>query len=179
MKDGKWGYIDEYGNEAIALEYDVASNFLTPYAKVKKDGKWGYINVNGEISIPIEYYYCSEPKDNIVIVANGGKYGFLNINGNKICDLIYDKVEAFDESGLAKVVLDKKYGYIDKTGELKVPIKEPYIEENLDFTGEWKKTNTHSSKVSTIIISSQFSTNFDFIIDAMEPRLRISPYISI
>lgn len=166
MKDNKWGYIDQYGEEVIPLQYDVANNFTNSFAKVKKDGKWGYINTDGEIIIPIEYYYCSEPYNGFVAVGNGGQYGFVSIKGEKICDLMYDKVEPFNEKGIAKVVLDKKYGYIDENGNIVVDILTPYVEENKDFTGEWKETNTHSSKAGIITITGQLSTSFDFRIDA-------------
>jgi len=166
MKDNKWGYIDLYGEEVIPLQYDVANNFTNKYAKVKKNGKWGYINTEGEIIIPIEYYYCSEPYNECVAVGNGGQYGFVSIKGEKICELKYDKVEPFNEEGIAKVILNKKFGYINKKGELIVEITNDYVEENKDFTGEWKETNTHSSKAGTIIITGQLATSFDFSIDA-------------
>ena len=166
MKDNKWGYIDQYGEIAIPLEYDVANNFTNKYTKVKKDGKWGYINTEGQEIIPIEYYYCSEPYNGFVAVGNGGQYGFISTEGEKICELKYDKVEPFNDQGIAKVVLNKKYGYIDKTGKEIVEIVTPYVEENKDFTGEWKETNTHSSKAGTVTITGQLATSFDFRVEA-------------
>ena len=165
MKDNKWGYIDQYGEEVIQLQYDVANNFTNKYAKVKKDGKWGYINLNGEAIIPIEYYYCSEPVNGFVAVGNGGQYGFISTDGEKICELKYDKVEPFNDQGIAKVVLNKKYGYINEKGEEIVELTNDYIEENKDFMGEWKETNTHSSKAGTITITGQLATSFEFKID--------------
>lgn len=162
-RDNKYGYIDINGNEVIKLQYDIANNFTNKdYAKVKKDGKWGYITQNGTEIIPIQYAYCGEVSNGIVAVGNGGKYGFITIEGKEVCGLIYDKVEAFDSSGLAKVVLNQKYGYIDRNGVEKVGIVNPYVEENVDFTGEWKQTDIHSSKAGTVIISGQIATSFNF-----------------
>lgn len=167
MKDNKWGYIDYYGVEVIPLQYDVANNFSNKYAKVKKDGKWGYIDTEGKEIVPIEYYYCSEPSNGMVAVGNGGQYGFVSIKtGEKICELIYDKVEPFNDKNMAKVIRDKKYGYIDDTGKEIVALENTYIEENKDFTGEWKGTETHSSKAGTVTITGQLATSFDFKIDA-------------
>ncbi len=168
-RGNKYGYIDKNGNEVIPLEYDMASNFAKKnYAKVKKDGKWGYINNKGKEIIPIEYAYCGEVSDDIVAVGNGGKYGFISISGVKIAELVYDKVEAFDpEVKLAKVVLNQKYGYIDENGDIKIEISMPYVEENSDFTGEWKGTKTHSSKAGTVTITGQTSTSFNFEISAV------------
>lgn len=162
-KEDKYGYIDINGNEVIAVQYDMANNFTKKdYAKVKKDGKWGYINQEGKAIIPIEYSYCGEVSNDIVAVGNGGKYGFMSMDGSKVCDLIYDKVEAFDENGLAKVVQNGKYGYIDKNGKIKVEITTDYVEENFDFTGEWKQTDIHSSRAGTITITGQTATSFNF-----------------
>ncbi len=165
-KNNKYGYIDRNGEEVIPVQYDTANDFIRKYAKAEKDEKWGYIDVNGNIIIPIEYEYCGDVAYGVVAVGNEGKYGFVSIEGNPICDLIYDKVEAFDAQGLAKVVIDQKYGYIDKNGNVKVDITTPYVEENRDFTGEWKQTDVHSQKASLIVISNQTATSFDFEISA-------------
>ena len=130
---------------------------------MKKDDKFGYIDNKGNEIIPIIYSYCGEVYNDFVAVGNGGKYGFISINdGKKICELIYDKVEAFGDNGLAKVVLNQKFGYIDKTGKEIVPIEYDYTEENYDFTGEWKATDIHSSKAGSITISGQIATSFNF-----------------
>jgi len=163
-RDDKYGYIDKNGNEIISLQYDVANNFTNKnYAKVKKDGKWGYIDSKGKELIPIEYAYCGEVVEDIVAVGNGGKYGFISIAGAQICELMYDKVEAFDPNNkLAKVILNQNFGYIDKTGKVIVPITTPYVDSNLDFSGEWKETEVHSSKAGNVRITGQTSTSFNF-----------------
>jgi len=163
-KGDKYGYIDSNGVEVIPVQYEVANNFTSSkYAKVKKDGKWGYIDNTGKPLIPIEYSYCGEVSEGMVAVGNGGKYGFMSVDGKVICELKYDKVEAFSATnGLAKVVLDQKYGYIDKNGKEVVEIAAPYVESNMDFTGEWKGTDTHSSKAGIVTIGSQIATSFNF-----------------
>jgi len=162
-KDDKYGYVDFYGKEVIPLQFDVANNFTNKtYAKVKIDDKWGYIDNTGKQIIPVEYAYCGEVSNGIVAVGNGGKYGFISIAGKTICDLIYDKVEPFNENGHAKVVIDQKYGLIDTKGVEIVAITNDYVEENYDFTGEWKQTNIHSSKAGTIIVTGQIATSFNF-----------------
>ena len=45
--NGKWGYIDLYGNVVLPLIYDDASFFSEGRVEVKKDGKWGFIDLNG------------------------------------------------------------------------------------------------------------------------------------
>lgn len=165
-RDGKYGYIDYNGKEVIPLEFEFANNFTNKYSKVKKDGKWGYIDTTGNAIIPIEYAYCGEVSNGIVAVGNGGKYGFIAIDGTVVCELIYDKVEPFNTEGIAKVVVDQKYGYIDKNNTVIVPITTRYEEENADFTGEWHGTETHSSRAGRVVINGQIATSFNFEIYA-------------
>lgn len=162
-KDGKWGYIDKNGHVKIPLIYDSANNFMgEKIAKVKKDNLWGYINTEGKEVIPVDYYFCGEISNGIIAVGKGGKYGFIDRNGNKVCDLIYDRVEPFSSEGTAKVVLDRKFGYINTSGVVIVPIENPSNEENADFTGTWNRTKTHSSLGAKLEISHQMATSFDF-----------------
>jgi hypothetical protein len=46
--NGKWGLIDESGNEIIALKYDEAVPFYHGLAAVCLNGKWGYIDESGK-----------------------------------------------------------------------------------------------------------------------------------
>ena len=43
QKDGKWGYINTKGEQAIECKFDGAGYFNEGLAVVKKDGKWGGI----------------------------------------------------------------------------------------------------------------------------------------
>lgn len=161
-KDGKWGYIDKNRHVKIPLIYDSANNFTDKIVKVKKDNLWGYINVEGEEIIPVDYYFCGEISNGIIAVGKGGKYGFIDRNGNKICELLYDRVEPFSEEGTAKVVIGRKFGYINASGKVIVPIENDSNEENVDFTGIWNRTEVHSSLGATLEITHQMATSFEF-----------------
>jgi len=161
-KDGKWGYIDKNRHVKIPLIYDSANNFTDKIAKVKKNNLWGYINTSGKEIVPVDYYFCGEISNGIIAVGKGGKYGFIDRNGNKVCELIYDRVEPFSNEGTAKVVIDRKFGYINASGIVIVPIENPSNEENADFTGVWNRTEIHSALNAKIEISHQMATSFDF-----------------
>ena len=48
--NGKWGFVDKYGNLKIQNDYELVTDFNKyGFAGIKKDGKWGSINQNGEI----------------------------------------------------------------------------------------------------------------------------------
>ena len=40
QKDGKWGYINTKGEQAIECKFDDAGDFKEGFARVQKDGKW-------------------------------------------------------------------------------------------------------------------------------------------
>lgn len=126
-KNNKYGYINEKVELVITLDYDMANEFdVKNYAKVKKDEKIGYIDISGQPIIPIEYDYCGDVFNGMVAVGLDGKYGFFSVDGRKICNLIYDEVADFDETGIAKVTFEGKQGYINKKGDF----KEEIIEKN-------------------------------------------------
>ncbi len=49
IKDGKYGFLDEKGNEAIPFVWDYAENFGNGLAWVVKDGKRAYIDHSGNV----------------------------------------------------------------------------------------------------------------------------------
>ena len=53
--NGKWGFINEEGEEAITLKYDNTSCFSKGFAGVQLNGKWGFINQKGKEITPIKY----------------------------------------------------------------------------------------------------------------------------
>src|SRR5690606_26965947 len=53
--DGKFGYIDDQGNEVIPVIYDMATSFEDGMAMVQKNGKFGFIDKQGNEIIPIVY----------------------------------------------------------------------------------------------------------------------------
>lgn len=58
-RDGKYGFLNEMGEEVIPPTYDDAGEFtrcsLGYYAKVRLNGKEGFIHTSGEPLVPIIY----------------------------------------------------------------------------------------------------------------------------
>ena len=46
---GKWGYIDQQGEVAIAPQFDYAADFSEGLAAVQQDGRYGYIDTDGKL----------------------------------------------------------------------------------------------------------------------------------
>ena len=82
-KDGKYGYIDEKGNQVVEPIYEDAIELNEyGYGAVKKDGVWGAINQEGNIIIEPTYNLDENLKINFI-----GKWHLgLDLNMNYYCD---------------------------------------------------------------------------------------------
>lgn len=122
-ENDKWGLIDESGNYFVKTEYDGISNFLNGQVVGNKGDVYGLI-VDGEfkeVSGAQKIWDFSVNGENTYAKMND-KIGFIDNKGNWIIEPTYDKVRAF-KNGLAPVMKDKKWGYINVSGELKIPFE--------------------------------------------------------
>lgn len=125
---GSHGFIDKSGNTVVPLKYDSAGSFSEGLAPVNLDGRWGFIDMSGNEVVPLKYddvWYFSE---GFAPVKLNDRWGFIDRSGNEVLQqLEYDEVLPFSE-GFARVRLtdnynEDKYGFIDKSGKLAVPLK--------------------------------------------------------
>lgn len=126
-----WGYIDTDGEVAISLTYDKTYQFDENYlAVVKKGNNFGLINTKEEKILFIEYqtiqymgdsvyYYQDETSGHLVRYDSGSKQMIT------LKDVTYDEVGYFTDS-LTYVVSDKKIGYINHNGEVKIDFTYDY-----------------------------------------------------
>ena len=151
-QDHKYGFIDTTGKEVIPLKYDAIGEFLYGVTIVQIGGKQAFINKLGEELTPFYDEIGTFSKDGIVKVRLGKKEGLVyrtgeilvpltsqitgyivtvKINGKEYRVLVgkeevvtlskYDDVWDFSE-GLARVKLNNKWGFIDKTGKEVIPL---------------------------------------------------------
>lgn len=75
-----FGFINEKGEEVIALQYASASDFVNGVAAVGNGTKYGFINTDGT---QIAGYYWTDvnpfTEDGIARVSNGDVYGFIKL----------------------------------------------------------------------------------------------------
>ncbi len=123
-----YGFIDTSGKFKVPCLYEDGNVFLNGYACMKKDGKWGMIDKTGKVVLDFKYdeqFYYSE---GLLGVKENSKCFYLDIYGKKKIVLkegIID-VNPF-ENGLARVSDSDKYGFIDKTGKVVVPISFQHV----------------------------------------------------
>ncbi|MEK5165814.1 WG repeat-containing protein [Paenibacillus sp. FSL R5-0527] len=97
----QFGFIDQFGNEVIPLQYQDVKNFHEGLAAVKDtSGKWGFIDVAGEVVIPFEYdgvistndcKFKGFPKGTIIVKKNG-KWLTITKENNPVAPLDYAEV---------------------------------------------------------------------------------------
>ncbi len=115
--DGKWGFIDNEGDEIVAPKYTSVNDFSNGFAEVESYGKWGIVNLEGREIIPTIYdNVSSSAEEGVFIVKSNDKYGLVNSVGRSLTPIKYDKIGVF-VNGRAVVELESKNGIIDKDGK--------------------------------------------------------------
>ncbi len=122
MKNKGFFIINKKGEETAVNIKDIVkmqrfTDSLAPY--YRKDKKWGFIGIDGTEAIPATYKSVGYFHNGIAWARNKeGKIGFINKKGNWVLEPIYDAAKKFDnESGMARVKLKGKWGYVNKKAE--------------------------------------------------------------
>lgn len=127
-KNNTWGYINTKGDTKIEFFYDLAGAFKDGIAVVCQNNRFFLINTSGDRITDVTYDFLEiDLETGLVWYVSDGKLGLMNAKGVALTDPLYVLLSGpysssvFSE-GLAVVSLDGKYGYIDKTGNVKIPI---------------------------------------------------------
>lgn len=126
-QQGKYGFVDDDGNEVIPHIYEDAVRFNEGLAAVKKYGKWGFIDKEGNEVIPFKYepagFICLFVfSEGLVAVRNGSNditeknCGYIDKQGKEVLPFNYWLVEPFHD-GYANVSDGDNWFLIDKTGK--------------------------------------------------------------
>ncbi len=160
--NGKYGYINTSGEIVIIPEYTKANAFLSDgIATVSKDNENLVVDKEGKILFEIESKYTVEnsnflSRDDLIAVSNDeGKYGYMNLNGDMVVDYQFDLAGFFYSSGIARVIIDQKVGYIKKNGEYLISPQEEWLDFIYD---EIEDTVYFTKKISgkaTILLLDQ------------------------
>lgn len=156
----KWGLIDTAGidtagNIIVPFTYDGIRQINNDgHAWVMLDEKTGLVSAEGNVLVPAEYEEVFFYKDGIAAVMLDKKWGFIDSGNNVIVPFAYDYVSPFS-NGLARVViaddgnayfpnsysapeivwLKGKFGFVDLSGNVVIPIIYDYAFPELDKDG--------------------------------------------
>lgn len=152
----KWGVFDANGKALLPVKYDEIGVFSDDegLAVVQKGKLFGFVNDKWEIVVPVKYQDALDFQEGLAAVARNDKWGFVDKLGQEVIPTQYDVVSggfyysslssqygrygrgrdrnaggSFYE-GLARVDKNGKIGFINKKGEVVIPLK---YDDALDF----------------------------------------------
>ena len=125
-RDGKYGFLNLKGDEAVPCIYDETGIFQQGRTLARLGDHYGIIDTNGRIILPIEYdnrtvkgmkymYY-----DSLALVEKDGKLGYVDLDGKLVIPFYFEEAFQFSE-GLAAARFQGMWGYIDTHGDIFMP----------------------------------------------------------
>ena len=114
--DGKYGFINEDGEEIISCKYEDADAFSDGLARVQSKEGWGFVNKDGEEIIPCKYEDADGFSDGLARVQSKEGWGFVNKDGEEIIPCKYEDADGFSD-GLARVQSKEGWGFVNENGE--------------------------------------------------------------
>lgn len=125
-RDGKFGFLDEKGNEAVPCIYDEVGLFRQGRTQVRIGKKYGIVDTTGRIVLPIEYdntyrkAYKYMYYEGLAMVEKDGRTGYVDLEGKLVIPMLFERGYQFTQ-GLAAVKHNGMWGYIDTKGEVYMP----------------------------------------------------------
>ena len=129
----KVGYINKNGEYVLSPKYLAAGHFSEGIApvKVKVHGreKWGYINKKGDFVIEPKYSSAHSFINGKALVTFDRKTVYIDLMGNALGSVSDPYIDFYD--GLRQCCINKKYGYVNKSGEIAI---EPQFTVTTNFS---------------------------------------------
>ncbi|MCW3110912.1 MAG: repeat-containing protein [Segetibacter sp.] len=128
-RNGRWGFIDLTGKEIVPVKYDLLYGKYEGYYKGKLAGKWGFLDSIGNVMVGFEWDEVIKDfdKNGRVTLRKGKQSEILDRKDLKPLQASGENVIFYEEkgsyyAGLAKVSINKKYGFIDEKGKEVIPL---------------------------------------------------------
>ncbi len=130
---GHEGIIDVDGNVIVPFKYSGINGFIWDesgrLAVVNDEDLLGHVDINGKEVIPCQFPFvmlCDSlcfSEDRFPVCNDDGLIGFIDPWGKLVISYQFHSVRSFHH-GLCPVMNEKKkWGYIDRDGNLKIPFK--------------------------------------------------------
>lgn len=123
-KDDKFGYIDIENEIILGFEYDNASNFRFNMAAVQIENKWYLIDKTGKLIDEQDWdsINLNASAENFIAVKNDEYWGYIEKNGELVINPQYVSIPNIDANSIQTVQFGQKYGVINDSGSLVIPI---------------------------------------------------------
>lgn len=122
-------FIDTNGKRTTAEGWLQATIYKDGLATVQDAKGWGIIDKTGSYVVPPnpEMQSVASFSEGLAAASKGGKIGFIDENGQWAIEPIYGAAQGF-RGGISPVSLANRWGVIDKSGKLVVPLQFAYIQ---------------------------------------------------
>ena len=129
-QNNQYGVYSVYeGKEIITTKYD-GITMLEPWIMAKQNGGWGLIDAEENVIVPFKYDDIKKLNNSYFAVKNYNAWGTVSSKtGKEVIAPKYDKIE-YGRLNYLKVKLNGKWGAVDYTGKLVVPIVKGPFEIN-------------------------------------------------
>lgn len=124
------GFVDTFGEWAIAPTEYFCREFHEGFAAASKDGKWGFIDRSGAVVVAPAWDEVGDFAEGRAAVKRGGYWGWIAGDGRVISDMVWDEVRPFRE-GFSAVRREAKWGFMDRNGKV---IAQPAWQEVGEFS---------------------------------------------
>ncbi|HSB26800.1 MAG TPA: WG repeat-containing protein [Pyrinomonadaceae bacterium] len=114
------GFIDEAGNMVIPPRFYDARPFSEGLAYVFGPQFSGFIDLQGKPIIKTDGHTRDFHEGLAAVASSEGPWGYIDHSGKVVIRQQYGLADDFSE-GLAGVVVDRKFGFINKKGEMVIP----------------------------------------------------------
>ena len=129
--NGKWGYLDDRGEVAIAPRFDWVDGFYGGFSVVRSaSGKYGLIGRDGKYVLRPQFRWLSHPSDGLCIFKRRGLGGAVDLDGRVVIPPKFHVLSDFVD-GVAKAAWDRDHwGFVDRKGN-------PLVEFCYDFVHDY------------------------------------------
>ena len=166
--NGLYGYINTDGEIVIPPKYSRAFKFINGRGRVNIDGVTAYIDKSGNELMRTPYLKIWDTEGDMISFFSGRNLGFMNQDGKVIVEpkyfpVIYWANLMFTEP-ITPVGLEKKYGFIDKTGKVVVDFQYDWVYQFKEGLATVSKDNQYGfiDTSGKVIIPLQFEEAWYF-----------------
>lgn len=125
--NGKIGFINKYGVIVIQKMYDEAYDIvdnrtMAGYYDKQYRMRWAMLDGKGNQLTDFRFDHAKSFKNGAAVVIYDGKWGFIDSTGDFMFSKNFDLAEGFGKDGLAWVVDGDRVGFINKKGDMMIPL---------------------------------------------------------
>ncbi len=124
-----YAFIDKKGKIVLPGPYEQTDGFRAGYARIKVKDREALIDTRGKYFLPPKYYAVSFFTEGLVGVKTSRKAaGFMNEKGKMVIAPKWHFALPF-EHGFSIVIVNDKYGVINKSGKVVIPLRYDTIQQ--------------------------------------------------